>query len=494
VLVSQPNATIAAPAAPEPANASMPAAPAADAAVAAPAAAPVDANATADTAVAAEPLPDAPTVMPASPLNEAASAETAPAAAPAAAPPAAEAAAEALAPLPPSRVWFVCEGAPFAPRSAEEELNGVRRVNTMRCTAEMTSEELCCAPWATGLSFPRAPAGVNLDAAQVPPSSMLWMKPSGTMSSDIAIVCTADSGSSEDQVGVELPMQCASREFSLAELRGDWHLAPGQAVQDLRIEYLAQQGVPADRIPTCAEIAECPGGGAPATPGPEVMDELKGLSFLKRRTIALPTVQMTDGTLTLLGSAAPAAPLPLPDAAPQPSPDVAPADLEAAATASDAAVAAPEAAVAEAAAPVDPNATVDAAVAAEAAAPVEANATADAAVAAEAVAPVDPNATADAAVDPNATASAVEDAMAAAGADAAVDPNATADAAVAGTVIEAEADAAVAAAADAAVDLNATADAAVPAPEAVLQPASADPAAPNATASDAAVAVNATAA
>merc|ERR1719389_549053 len=280
---------------------------------------------------------------------------------------------------------------------------------------------------------------------------MLWIKPSGTMSSDIAIVCTADAGSPEDQVGVELPMQCASREFSLAELRGDWHLAPGQAVQDLRIEYLAQQGVPADRIPTCAEIAECPGGGAPATPGPEVMDELKGLSFLKRRTIALPTVQMTDGTLTLLGSAAPAAPLPLPDAAPQPSPDVAPADLEAAAAASDAAVAAPEAAVAEAAAPVDPNATV----AAEAAAPIDPNATADAAVAAEAAAPVDPNATVDAAVDPNTTASAVEDAMAAAGADAAVDPNATADAAVAGTVIEAEADATVAAAADAAVDLNA---------------------------------------
>merc|ERR1719426_141402 len=150
--------------------------------------------------------PAAEGVMPASPLNEP-SAEAAP-----------------VAPLPPSRVWFVCEGPPFAPRSAEEELNGVRRVNTMRCTAEMTSEELCCAPWATGLSFPRAPAGVNLDAAQVPPSSMLWIKPSGTMSSDIAIVCTADAGTPADQVGVELPMQCASQEFSLAELRGDWHL------------------------------------------------------------------------------------------------------------------------------------------------------------------------------------------------------------------------------------------------------------------------------
>lgn len=207
------------------------------------------------------------------------------------------------------RVWFVCVGPRFTSRSDAEELRGVRRVNNMRCTEEMAFEELCCAPWSEGLEYSRAPAAVSLDAAQEPPSSMLAMKRAeGEASDEITIFCTSDSpahsiAASKGATGVELPITCASREYSVDALKGSLGPGPGQEMLDLRIEFLSQQGVSPSCIPTCRDsVKECEGGHAPASAGVDILEQLKAgsaMSFL-RRTRSLPAVQMTAGTLTLL--------------------------------------------------------------------------------------------------------------------------------------------------------------------------------------------------
>merc|ERR1719375_1772094 len=65
-------------------------------------------------------------------------------------------AAEDLATLesnPFQRVWFMCKGPPPQPRTEEMKAAEIEVEDTLMCTAEMTFEGLCCAPWATGLDY-----------------------------------------------------------------------------------------------------------------------------------------------------------------------------------------------------------------------------------------------------------------------------------------------------------------------------------------------------
>jgi hypothetical protein len=210
----------------------------------------------------------------------------------------------------PTRVWYVCRGPQFTPRSEAEQMSGVSRVNVMDCTKEMALEELCCAPWASkeDLEFPRKHVGVMLEAAQKSPGSALAMvnDEAEDSSAEIMIFCTqpTEAGTIAEEEGAtaeQIDTECFSRMFSVAEVQGVGPGTPGQLLLEQRQAYLIAQGVPAEAVPTCAAtVDKCPSGNPPVTLAGQTGEAPGATAFLRRTGRIAPAAVMTTGVLTIL--------------------------------------------------------------------------------------------------------------------------------------------------------------------------------------------------
>ncbi|CAD7939325.1 unnamed protein product, partial [Amoebophrya sp. A120] len=65
------------------------------------------------------------------------------------------------------RVWSLCEGHQFEPPTEEQKLAGVKASNNMKCTREMSFEQLCCMDFANFEKHLSVKGGMTLDLAQV---------------------------------------------------------------------------------------------------------------------------------------------------------------------------------------------------------------------------------------------------------------------------------------------------------------------------------------
>ena len=75
----------------------------------------------------------------------------------------------ALFQQPPStgRTWFLCEGKQFTSPTPDQQLAGTKSSNSMKCTAEMTFEQLCCFDFTNVENLLTRAGAVTLDLAQV---------------------------------------------------------------------------------------------------------------------------------------------------------------------------------------------------------------------------------------------------------------------------------------------------------------------------------------
>jgi len=199
------------------------------------------------------------------------------------------------------RVWFLCKGKPFHHETEEEEAAGMKSENPMKCTTEMTYQQLCCAPWNEGLEFKVTALGslgggstANVQALRTDPVI-------------VKMCTTAASGAtlmqSGGQAAASMPTECITRDFSFDDLKGIGGMAPGEIFLRARILFFVKQGIPADTIPTCAkEVSTCPSGAPPATVKDEWLQKVmqdadaSSASFLQGGLHTSGSFSMQDGT------------------------------------------------------------------------------------------------------------------------------------------------------------------------------------------------------
>jgi len=170
------------------------------------------------------------------------------------------------------RVWFLCKGAPFDQASKDEQSAGITSTNPMKCTKEMTMPELYCAPWKSGLAFD-VTSLVNLPNAKEAGSTG-GLYPS----SKIIKLCT-QAASGQDmmktghQTAATMPVECVDQDFQEEDLNGGDGIVPGEIFLRARILFFIKQGIPGDKIPTCAgEVQSCSNGLPPTTVAAEWID------------------------------------------------------------------------------------------------------------------------------------------------------------------------------------------------------------------------------
>ena len=75
------------------------------------------------------------------------------------------------------RVWFLCKGPPPQPRTEEMIAAEIDVEDEMMCTAEMTFEGLCCAPWSTGLDYSQQVSlGLKAEQEQTSLGESPWLR------------------------------------------------------------------------------------------------------------------------------------------------------------------------------------------------------------------------------------------------------------------------------------------------------------------------------
>jgi len=208
-----------------------------------------------------------------------------------------------------TRVWYACVGKEFEQPTSDELALGVEVASTMCCTEEVSFECLCCMDFAQPLEFKRCGVA-SLNGAQKPKGSPGAMEVDGgvTDKEDAVIICTEERavGRVATQHGAKvLPMDCINREFSMAELRGNSSVPPGQAIFDERIDFLLQQGLPASAIPTCSETVGgiCPSGTPKAGDQPNSADK-DLISSLRKESLLSSAISMQQKTLQADGGEA----------------------------------------------------------------------------------------------------------------------------------------------------------------------------------------------
>lgn len=179
------------------------------------------------------------------------------------------------------RVWLACRGPQFGTRSADEAESHIDRVNVMQCTTELTFEQLCCAPFETGLNFHR-PVMMDLKDGQDKPAMNQSEALLQAGSETGIIICTQEAAAAKiaqakGASAAKADMLCMPQEFSAAEIAGatGTGLKPGEVVLNARIDFLIQQGIPGSAIPTCVGSGvTCPSGKPPASAGKDALDSL----------------------------------------------------------------------------------------------------------------------------------------------------------------------------------------------------------------------------
>jgi len=168
------------------------------------------------------------------------------------------------------RVWFLCKGPPPQPRTEEMIAAEIEVEDEMMCTAEMTFEGLCCAPWSTGLDYSQQ-VSLGLKAEQEQTSL-------GDATESVIKLCT-ESAAGEILTNGEhgrMPVQCFEEQFTQADLTGNSTLGAGEIVLRARISFFLQQGISVDAIPLCAnEVSMCEDGSAPAVVQDDWIQALK---------------------------------------------------------------------------------------------------------------------------------------------------------------------------------------------------------------------------
>lgn len=160
---------------------------------------------------------------------------------------------------PHQRVWFLCKGSP-QPLSMEMQQAEIEVEDLVNCTAEMTFEGLCCAPWSTGLDFSK-PVSIDLKAEQTAISD------TGEASATVIKLCTEQNAGEEiaGDVPARLPVTCFEETYSDDDLLGNTTLGAGEAILRARLKFFLAQGLAMDVIPKCSEeVSVCPDGSAPA--------------------------------------------------------------------------------------------------------------------------------------------------------------------------------------------------------------------------------------
>lgn len=159
------------------------------------------------------------------------------------------------------RVWFLCNGSKPQPRTEEMIAAEIEVEDELMCTAEMTFEGLCCAPWSTGLNYSQK-VSLGLKAEQEQTS----VAPTNATESVIKL-CTESTAGEIITNGepAKMPVQCFEEQYTQADLMGSSTLGAGEAILRARISFFLQQGISVDAIPLCAnEVSLCPDGSAPA--------------------------------------------------------------------------------------------------------------------------------------------------------------------------------------------------------------------------------------
>lgn len=192
------------------------------------------------------------------------------------------------------RVWTLCEGKQFRSPTHEQKIAGVKASNKMKCTAELSFEQLCCLDFANVETAMTVQGGMMLDLAQVEDDSgaLLGNTTTALLSSlfvddarklgesapQITLCSTKEPTPTDpNETAVQAPVDCVAREFTVDEIRNAANVsaaAGGNVVLNARIDFLMKQGLPDSAIPLCTETVQvCPcSGKPPSTAGQAYLD------------------------------------------------------------------------------------------------------------------------------------------------------------------------------------------------------------------------------
>lgn len=226
---------------------------------------------------------------------------------------------------PPStgRVWTLCEGKQFTAPTDEQKLSGVKSSNAMKCTKEMSFEQLCCFDYANVETQLTSEGGMTLDLAQVAStpgnatgtgnttiSFLDDVASAGKNAKQITLCSMKSPTPSGEESAVETNVDCVAHEFSVDEIKSAATKTPesgGNPVLNARIDFLQQQGLPLSAIPLCTETvgATCPcNSKPPSSAGQEFLGErMKDTNvtmMLQKKKFG--GALMTSGSFTMMAS------------------------------------------------------------------------------------------------------------------------------------------------------------------------------------------------
>lgn len=201
------------------------------------------------------------------------------------------------------RTWSLCEGQQFKSPTKEQKLGGMKASNVMKCTPEMTFEQLCCFDYAQMNAHLTKVGPMMLDIVQAgegaaETNATAFVEQSGTnfvdvMQNDAAklgknakqvTICTnakPNPPMADGETAVEMGIDCIAHEFTVQEIMASNAAPPetGNIVLNARIMYLVDQGIPLSSVPVCAETVQtCPcTGQPPSSAAKEFLDQREAL-------------------------------------------------------------------------------------------------------------------------------------------------------------------------------------------------------------------------
>jgi len=161
------------------------------------------------------------------------------------------------------QVWQLCRGQVAQAPSQQAKAAGMKSVNMMRCTKQMSFKELCCAPWMTALKY-EFTAALELDSDQDSHKSAALMQEESNRTR-IKVLTQAVPGMelAPPGSGAVIPTECIQKDFTEDELKGNTSYKghkwmPGEIVLAARALYFMNKEIPRDAIPSCkTQFAWC---------------------------------------------------------------------------------------------------------------------------------------------------------------------------------------------------------------------------------------------
>jgi len=176
------------------------------------------------------------------------------------------------------RTWYACETKPPAAQSPDMQAEGLKPMQKMMCTAAMTAEELCCAPWES-VKFDVS-AGFAEDSPKVEQDTANLLE-KARANTKIVEVCT-EMGNPFNLLKPGDMASIAGECSDVTEPGETETLTTGKSlglrILESRVRWFLQQGIDPQDLPTCKRIVKsCANGESVLSVSDEFLAEVAGM-------------------------------------------------------------------------------------------------------------------------------------------------------------------------------------------------------------------------